>query len=88
MVGAAGPPPCETSAPAGSAPDAPVVVALNDAGVLFNALAEKIVGAAADWSPTALDLLEERLEERYGLQLGGPEAIKRLVEVATRPVAA
>ncbi len=63
------------------------MVPLNDAAALYRALAEQIVGAAADWSPTAIAKLEARLGERYGPQLG-ESAIERLVELACRPSAA
>ncbi|MGI9595004.1 MAG: hypothetical protein ACR2QK_02525 [Acidimicrobiales bacterium] len=72
----------------GESPPGPVVVPLNDAAALFGALAEKIAGQAAGWSPTAVDLLESRLEDRYGAQLGDEQAVKRLVALACTPAAA
>ncbi len=63
------------------------VIALNEAGELFAALAEGIRGSAVGWSPSAVAMLEERLRERYGNALG-ERAIEGLVELATTPVAA
>ena len=65
-----------------------VVVPLNDASALFAALAEGIRGTAIGWSPDALQRLEDGLEDRYGLLLGDSDAIKRLLVLATGPIAA
>lgn len=64
------------------------VIALNEAGELFAALAEGIRGSAVGWSPSAIALLEQGLIERYGDLLAGERAIEELVMLATTPAAA
>lgn len=64
------------------------MIALNEAGELFAALAEGIRGSAVGWSPSAVAKLEQGLTERYGAMLGGERAIDELVELATTPAAA
>ena len=64
------------------------VVPLNAAAELFAALAENIRGSAVNWSPTALEKLENSLLERYGELLGGEPAIERLVALASGSEAA
>jgi hypothetical protein len=65
-----------------------VVVPINTAAAVYEALADGIRGAAAGWSPTALELLEAGLRQRYGHLLGGDRPIRRLVELAQRSDAA
>lgn len=67
---------------------APQVVPLNDAATTFTVLAAEIRGAAAGWSPGAVDELEARLLEAYGPILGGDRAVRQLVEIATAASAA
>jgi hypothetical protein len=64
------------------------VIALNEAGELYAALAEGIRGTAVGWSPTAVARLERELLQRYGPILGGERAVAELVVLATTPVAA
>lgn len=64
------------------------VVPLNEAGAVFAALAAGIRGAAVDWTSEAVQQLESELMDRYGELIGGPGAVKRLVALATEPVAA
>ncbi|MGH1488378.1 MAG: hypothetical protein ACRBK7_03135 [Acidimicrobiales bacterium] len=64
------------------------VVALNEAGELFATLAEGIQGSAVGWSASALEILERKLTDRYGVLLGGEGAITKLVTLAATPSAA
>jgi len=65
-----------------------VVVALNDAAAVYEALAQQIRGSAVGWSDTALAQLERGLLDRYGSMLGGHHAVRRLVRLAAKPRAA
>jgi hypothetical protein len=65
-----------------------VVVALNDAAAVYEALAEQIRGSAVGWSDTALAQLERGLLDRYGPMLGGHHPVRRLVRLAAKPRAA
>lgn len=64
------------------------VVPLNDAGAVFDALAQEIRGSAVGWPPGAVTKLASALERRYGDLIGGPAAVQRLVRLAQEPSAA
>lgn len=64
------------------------VVPLNDAGAVFDALAQEIKGSAVGWPPGALHKLELALLDRYGHLIGGGPAVKRLLFLAQQPSAA
>ena len=65
-----------------------VVVAINDAAAVYEALARRIRGSAVGWSDAALAQLELALLERYGPLIGGRPPVRRLVRMAARPAAA
>ena len=65
-----------------------VVLPLNDAAAVYEALAEQIRGSAVGWSDHSLAQLEEGLLQRYGPSIGGRHAVRRLVRLAARPPAA
>jgi hypothetical protein len=69
------------------AADGAVVVHLNDAAAVYQALADQIRGSAVGWSDRALAELERGLLERYGPVVGGRPPIRRLVRLAARPAA-
>lgn len=72
----------------GRSGEAENVVRLNAAADLFAALAASISGTATGWPPSALAKLEAGLLERYGRQLGGERAVRKLVELAAGSEAA
>ncbi len=65
-----------------------VVLPLNDAAAIYEALADQIRGSAVGWSDGALAQLEQGLLQRYGPLIGGRHAVRRLVRLAARPSAA
>lgn len=66
------------------------VVALNPEAEVFLALASQIRGAAVGWSPSAVSLLSDGLQNRFGELMGSnsEQAASSLIELATTPVAA
>ncbi len=73
------------SSPPSSVQGAPAVVAINDAGALYLALAEAIHGAAVGMSPAAQTLLRRGLQERFGtlFESRGDDAVDELLRLAT-----
>lgn len=69
---------------------APPVVAINDAGALYLALAEAIHGAAVGMSPAAQTLLRQGLQERFGtlFEPRSDDAVDELLRLATADEAA
>lgn len=62
------------------------VVPFNEAAHLYRRLAESIRGRARGWSPTAISLLRQRLDECFGDDLwsGNREgALDELIDIAT-----
>lgn len=72
------------AADAAPADDDPIVVPLNQAAAVYDALAREIRGTAAGWSDHALAKLEQGLLRRYGPIIGGRHPVRRLVRLAAQ----
>ena len=81
--------PAVATVPAGQ-PAASSVVAINDDGAFYLALAQEIQGAAVGLSPDGQRLLRRGLVERFGELFAGrgDEAVDELLRLANAPRAA